>query len=56
MIIFMKEKKEYDITKENDPEAFKSSKRWLYFVVPGIIVALTIGILVFLIVSGFFNR
>lgn len=52
----MKEKKEYDLAKENNPDAFKPSKRWPYFVVPGIIIVLTIGILVFLIVSGNFNK
>lgn len=52
----MKEKKEYDLTKENNPDAFKKSRRWPYFVVPGIIITLTVGILVFLIVSGAFNK
>lgn len=52
----MKEKKEFDVTKENNPEAFKTTPRWIYFIVPGLIILLTVGILVFLIVSGFFNK
>lgn len=52
----MKEKKEFDVTKENNPDAYKTSPKWLYFVVPAILILLTVGILVFLIVSGFFNK
>lgn len=52
----MDNKKEIDITKETPPDVFKKQKRWVY-ILPGVLIGLiTIGILVFLIVSGFINK